>query len=75
MKMKLFEKNVGSADRLVRALFGAVALLATYFGYVHEPVSYGIILIGIILLATAITSSCLIYSLFGFNTYKSECKK
>lgn len=72
--MKLFEKNVGTTERLVRAILGVVflAAAATYFKDIWVYVAA---LIGIIMLVTAAVGSCFLYTLLGINTGKSEAKK
>lgn len=56
-------RNIGTADRWVRVLLGALLLAMVVVG----PQSlWG--LIGLILLATAIVSFCPLYSLLGWST-------
>lgn len=73
--MKFFEKNVGLVDRILRAFFGILALIGVYIGWVVPPVSYGVLLIGLIWVLTAGFGTCMVYSLFGFNTCRGTCKK
>lgn len=62
------KKNVGTVDRSIRGLAG-VALLAVFFLGVLEGVG-GIIalVVGIVMLGTAIIGWCPPYSLLGINT-------
>jgi hypothetical protein len=55
--------NVGTADRIVRALVG-VALIALVFAGPHTPWGW----LGIIPLATAVFRFCPAYRLFGIRT-------
>ena len=63
----MFKKNVGGADRILRIIAG-VALIAAYF--VFPSLSYGFVLpiIGVVLLGTAMISSCLLYTILGLRT-------
>lgn len=55
-------KNVGSLDRLLRIVIGALLILGALMGW-------GVWMwIGVIPLATGLMSSCPLYSLFGFST-------
>ncbi|HTN33953.1 MAG TPA: DUF2892 domain-containing protein [Marinobacter sp.] len=58
--------NMGSADRIIRALVG-IALLALVFVGPQTPWGW----IGVVPLATALIGNCPAYSLFGIKT----CKK
>lgn len=69
--MKFGEKNVGGADRLVRAIAGAGLMVAITLRYVDLPLSYAAFAAGILLLATAFSSTCPLYTVLGAST----CKK
>ena len=57
-------KNVGTADKLVRFVVGAVILgLGIYY---HSW--WG--LVGIVLIATGLLGTCLLYMPFKISTYK-----
>lgn len=63
MLSKLFPTNEGTVDRILRVVFGAVALSMFVFG----PKSvWG--LVGIVLLTTGLIGSCPVYTLFGLRT-------
>jgi len=59
------DRNVGSLDRLVRAVIG-VMLLGLY-GALEPPLRYAT-LVGLIPLGTAILGSCPLYSMLGVST-------
>lgn len=59
--------NMGSADRIIRALVGIV-LLALVFVGPQTPWGW----IGIVPLATALMGSCPAYSLLGIKTCKKQ---
>ena len=62
----MFSKNVGSIDRILRAVLG-VALLVAFF-LLPEASYRWWLLIGVVPLATAAMSSCPLYSIFGLST-------
>ena len=58
----MLSKNVGNIDRILRLVIGALLILGAVMGY-------GVWMwIGIIPLATALMSSCPLYSILGLNT-------
>ena len=70
-KLNIMKKNVGSTDKIVRII---IALVATYFAYTGEfgAAWQGYVLwaVAIIMLVTALTSRCPLFSIFGINTCK-----
>ncbi len=60
-------RNVGRLDRAVRFILG-VMLLGLY-GALEPPLKY-FTLLGLVLLATALTGVCPLYSAFGIRTGK-----
>jgi len=67
--MKLFTKNVGSADRIIRLVIG-LALIAVFFVYPTSILTWIALAVAIIALLTAFTSSCPLYNVFGVRTNK-----
>jgi hypothetical protein len=65
--MKFGEKNVGTADRIVRIILGLI-LIFLGWGWLHGIPKGIVYLIGLILIVTGILGTCLIYSLLGMNT-------
>lgn len=70
--MKLFEKNVGGADKAIRIVAGVALIGAVYMNYFAAPLSYLFAAIGVILLATGVLGTCGLYSLLGINTGKKK---
>ena len=66
--MKCCEKNVGTADRIVRVLIGVILIGAAALNVIAAPWSYVILVIGLIILVTGIIGSCTAYSLLGWST-------
>lgn len=63
--------NVGSLDRILRIVIGAALILFTYFGNLAIPSStLGIasIIVGAILIGTALFSFCPLYRIIGAST-------
>lgn len=67
------QRNEGSVDRMVRLVLGAVALICAFLILdAGSGAGGGVVLAvtGAIILLTAATGSCLLYSLFHFSTIK-----
>lgn len=60
-------RNVGSPDRVVRLVAG-IMLLGLY-GALEPPLRY-FTLLGLVLIGTALTGFCPLYSLFGHSTVR-----
>ena len=62
------KKNVGTIDRSIRGLVG-LALIAVYFlGAAQGTLGIVALVVGIVLLGTAVLGRCPPYSLLGINT-------
>ena len=59
--------NMGSADRIIRAIVGVVLLALVLVGP-QTPWGW----IGIVPLATALVGNCPAYSLLGIKTFKTK---
>ncbi len=62
----MFEKNMGQADRILRAIVGVAAIIA--FFVVSGGWGWLLLVVGVVLLATSAMGSCPPYSLLGINT-------
>ena len=71
----MFKKNESAVDRIIRAIVGVVILVIGIYE-VKSLAVLGIILIivGAVLIITAITGFCLLYTLLGISTC-TDCKK
>jgi DUF2892 family protein len=67
----MFKKNVGSIDRIIRIVVG-LALIAAYFIYPELSWGIALLVIGIIVTATGLISSCLLYTILGLRTAPKE---
>ncbi len=61
--------NMGSADRIIRAIVGVVLLALVFVGPPQTPWGGWI---GIVPLATALVGNCPAYSLLGIKTCKTK---
>ena len=66
--MNIGEKNVGTIDRVIRIIVGIALLAAFALNMVTAPLSYLVLLIGIIALVTGAIGTCPAYSVMGINT-------
>ncbi|MFW5929184.1 MAG: YgaP family membrane protein [Halobacteriota archaeon] len=76
------DKNVGGYDRAARLVVGAVLVLAGAVGYAgvfrvavgplpQALTSVVLVVLGLVLLATALTRRCVLNRVVGLNTYES----
>jgi len=70
--LNIGEKNVGTIDRVVRIIVGIALLAAFALNMVAAPLSYLVLLIGIIALVTGAVGTCPAYSVIGINTIGTE---
>ena len=64
----MFKTNMGTADRAIRAIAGVVLLALYFMGTVTGVWQWVALIVGIVLLATAVLGWCPPYSLLGINT-------
>lgn len=69
-------RNVGTIDRILRAMLGVVLLYLAFFSGLplfQTPLyMYGAAAIGVVMLATSAISMCPLYALIGIKTCQ-EC--
>ena len=67
--------NVGPLDRALRLVLGAGLILAAAFGglapLVGVVVTYGAVVVGLVLVATAFLRICPLYAALGISTCRS----
>ena len=68
VKLRMYEKEYGNADRVIRLLFAAV-IAVLYFTNIITGV-FGIVLLVVagVFVLTSLVSSCPLYTLIGINT-------
>ncbi|GAC1612065.1 MAG: DUF2892 domain-containing protein [Novosphingobium sp.] len=59
----MFPSNVGSADRMLRIILGAILITLVFVG---PKTAWG--WLGLIPLGTALLGTCPLYTVFGFRT-------
>lgn len=75
--MKFGEKNVGTEDKIVRAIVGIGAFYAFLNSWLSAPLSYLLIAVAFAMFATAALGTCGVYTLLGIGTCsgKGSCPK
>jgi len=66
------KKNLGSADRVVRILIGALLGFLYYNQTVSGTLGIVLLIVGIVLVLTSFISFCPLYAILGFTTSKSK---
>ncbi len=65
-------QNVGTADRIVRLILGALLVIAPFVSgwalFSNPLVLWGSVVVGAVLVATAVFSFCPIYAALGLRT-------
>lgn len=66
--------NVGSLDRVIRIVLGLVLIIAAFvpaLGLFSQPLAQGgAVIVGLVLIGTALMRFCPLYRLFGLSTCK-----
>jgi len=69
------ERNIGKADKALRMVLGIALLGVFLLNFQSSPLLYvPVLLVSLLLLATAATESCWLYSLLGFSTLDKKKK-
>ncbi len=68
------KKTVGSADKIIRYIIAIVAIYVAYTGMVASPWNYVLYIAAAVMIVTALTGFCGLYSVFGINTCKLKEK-
>jgi hypothetical protein len=61
-------RNEGNLDRILRALVGALLLLAWIVGWTTGTLALVLGVVGVVLVATAAVGFCPLYRVFGLST-------
>ena len=67
----MFKTNEGSADRIIRAIVGVVAIVL-FFMNQGTTLGWIALVVGVIALFTAATGWCAIYAVLGIKTCKMK---
>lgn len=70
------KRNVGMVDRGIRGVVGALLLMYFFLkGNPAEPLMYwGALIVGIVMIGTAVLGMCPPYAIFGINTCSTDDK-
>ena len=63
-----YEQNLGTVDRMIRAVLGLAALVLLGGGLVDESVAFAVVAVAIVLLLTSLWGLCPLYVPFGIST-------
>jgi hypothetical protein len=66
------KKNVGTVDRVIRGIIGIIAIAAFAMGMVEGTLGIVALVVGVVMLGTAIISWCPPYALLGINTCSTK---
>ncbi len=69
------KKNLGSADRIIRALFAVVVALLYFTDQITGTLAIVLGALAVILLATSVVSFCPIYAALKLSTKKAHQEK
>ena len=64
--------NMGTVDRVIRAIVGIAALAAWYFGLLEGTLGIVALAVGVVMIATAAIRWCPPYALLCLNTGASK---
>ena len=69
------KSNVGTVDRVIRFFLGLALIVAPYVNFMNigssVALSYGTIILGVVLVATAFLKFCPLYRLIGVSTCRT----
>ena len=66
------KKNMGTVDRVVRAIFAVVVAILYFFGSISGTAAIILGVLAVIMLFTSITAICPPYGPLGISTLKKE---
>ena len=66
------QKNIGTVDRVIRVVVGIAALATWYLGLVEGTLGIIVLVVGVVMIATAVLRWCPPYALIGLNTGASK---
>lgn len=66
------EKNLGTADRIVRMVFSVITIALILLEVIGGPWAAALLALSIVLLITALAGFCPVYRIFGLNDRKGS---
>lgn len=70
--MKMMKMNIGIIDAIIRLLIGWVLTHLGIFVKISPTLNWILIIIGTVLVLTAVTRRCGVYNLLKISTYKGS---
>ncbi|MAS04548.1 MAG: hypothetical protein CL534_07605 [Ahrensia sp.] len=68
----MFKTNMGGMDRGIRAIVGIILLALYFMGTVTGALGWVVLIVGIVMLATAVIGWCPAYMPFGIKTCRTR---
>ncbi|MGC1454546.1 MAG: DUF2892 domain-containing protein [Nitrospirota bacterium] len=68
------KKNMGTVDRVVRAIFAVVVAILYFSGSISGTAAVILSVLAVIMLLTSISGVCPLYGPLGISTMKKEVK-
>ena len=68
----MFKNNMGGMDRGIRAIVGIILLALYFMGTVAGALGWVALIVGIVMLATAVIGWCPAYVPFGIKTCRTQ---
>lgn len=65
-------RNEGNLDRILRAIIGAVLIVAWWLGWMSGTLALVLGMIGAVLVVTGLFGFCPLYAALGINTRSAE---
>ena len=75
MQKKVFSRNLGKKDRIIRFVIGVLVLGSWYFGAVAGTIAILLGVAAIMLIGTAAAATCPLNTIANINTLSQEEKK
>lgn len=72
--VNIMKKNMGTVDRVVRAIFAVVVAILYFSGSISGTAAVILSVLAVIMLLTSISGVCPLYGPLGISTMKKEVK-
>ena len=72
--VNIMKKNMGTVDRVVRAIFAVVVAILYFSGSISGTAAVILGVLAVIMLLTSISGICPLYGPLGISTMKKEAK-